>query len=374
MRPAPNWRARSGHVVTALVSEWLRRHGDEDVVGQQGYQRLQIGQLPGAGEHGHDRVLGGRACDGRRLVAGGGLPALQAGAGSFQGAVDRLDGHLQHAGHLAGVEAKDVAKDEDGELARRKQLQGGHEGQRDRFALLVAGLRPERPVDGALDELVRKRLQPDGLVARGRHGRFEPRHVPLPGRAPTRRTARVEAPVGGDLVQPGAQRGAFLSESADALPGGQHRLLDGVLSVGEGAEHPVAVHLQLPPVRLRQLPESLAIPARARESRSAVTILRTFLPHHVVPPPGICTAHGANWAARGSRVFPGAAVLCTTDRPDDPPTGSCRAAGNNPGRLTMESSASAGRGVRRSRSAPPRGPMNARVSGTHGKQPTAGSK
>src|SRR5262249_54625263 len=98
------------------------------------------------------------------------------------------------------------------------------------------------------------------LVARRRHGRFELRHVPLPGRAPARRAARVEAPVGGDRVQPGAQRRAFLSEPADALPGGQHRLLDGVLGVLEGSEHPVAVHLQLPPMRLGQLPERLAIP------------------------------------------------------------------------------------------------------------------
>ncbi len=72
-------------------------------------------------------------------------------------------------------------------------------------------------------------------------------------------TPRVEAPVGGDLVQPGAQRGAFLGVPADALPGGQHRFLDGVFGVGEGSEHPVAVHLQLPPVRPGQLPERLAI-------------------------------------------------------------------------------------------------------------------
>src|ERR1043166_10005003 len=30
----------AGHEVSALVSEWLRRHRDEDVVGQQGYQRV----------------------------------------------------------------------------------------------------------------------------------------------------------------------------------------------------------------------------------------------------------------------------------------------------------------------------------------------
>jgi len=90
-------------------------------------------------------------------------------------------GHLQHAGYLAGVESQDVAQDEDGDLARWQQLQGGHEGQRDGFGLLVAGLRPARPAGGALEEGVRKRLQPDGLVARGRQGRFELRHIPLPG-------------------------------------------------------------------------------------------------------------------------------------------------------------------------------------------------
>ena len=194
-------------------------------------------------------------------MAGGRLlPALEAGAGSFEGAVDRFDGHLQHAGHLAGVESEDVAQDEDGDLARRQDLQGGHEGQGDGFGLLVAGLRPGRHLDRTLQEGVGKRLEPDDLVEPGRLGRFHAGHVPLLGRAPAGRAARVEAPVGGDLVQPGAQRGASLDEPADALPGGQQRVLEGVLGVLEGSEHPVAVHLQLPPVRLGQLPERLAIP------------------------------------------------------------------------------------------------------------------
>jgi hypothetical protein len=52
----------------------------------------------------------------------------------------------------------------------------------------------------------------------------------------------------------------ILGEPADAPPGGQHRLLDDVLGVGQRSEHPVAVHLQLPPVGLGQLPERLAVP------------------------------------------------------------------------------------------------------------------
>ena len=61
-----------------------------------------------------------------------------------------------------------------------------------------------------------------------------------------------------------------------------------------------------------------------------------------LPPPGIYTARSANWAARGRPVSRSRGV-CITDRPDDPPTGSCRGSWERPWRLTMESSASAGR-------------------------------
>ena len=82
--------------------------------------------------------------------------------------------------------------------------------------------------------------------------------VPLLGPSSAGGTTRVEAPVGGDAVQPGADRGTFL-EPSEALPGGQHRLLQGVLGVLEGSEHPVAVHLELPTVRLGQLSERVAV-------------------------------------------------------------------------------------------------------------------
>ena len=38
------------------------------------------------------------------------------------------------------MESEDVAQDEDGELARRQDLKGGHKIQGDGFGLLVAGL------------------------------------------------------------------------------------------------------------------------------------------------------------------------------------------------------------------------------------------
>jgi hypothetical protein len=146
--PAEQAGAEAGHDVPALVFEGHRRHRHEDVVGQHGYQRVDIGGLPCADESGHERLLGRRACGGRRLVAGGRrLSALQAGPRPLEGAVDRFDSRIQHGGYLAGVETEDVAQDQDGELARRQDLQGGDERQGDRFGLLVAGLRAERPID-----------------------------------------------------------------------------------------------------------------------------------------------------------------------------------------------------------------------------------
>jgi hypothetical protein len=83
------------------------------------------------------------------------------------------------------------------------------------------------------------------------------------------------------------ERGAPL-EPGQALPGGQQRVLQGVLGVGEGPEHPVAVHLQLPVVRLGQLPERLAVPGpRSRDQVGC---------HHLQ----VDTGEGANWAAQAT--------------------------------------------------------------------------
>src|SRR5215218_6699785 len=135
----------------------------------------------------------------------------------------------------------------------------GHEGQGNGLGLLIAGLRAERHLDRALEEGIGIRLQPYDLAEPGRRWWCNPRYVPLGGRASAGRAARVEAPVGGDPVEPGAQRGPSLKRS-EALPGGQQRVLERVLGVLEGSEHPVAVHLQLPPVRLGQLSERVAVP------------------------------------------------------------------------------------------------------------------
>jgi hypothetical protein len=86
----------------------------------------------------------------------------------------RRRGRVQHAGHLAGAEPEDVAQNEDGELARRQDLQGGHERQGDGFGLLVARFGAGRPVDRTLQEGVGKRLQPYDLAEAGPTRRCPP--------------------------------------------------------------------------------------------------------------------------------------------------------------------------------------------------------
>ena len=110
---------------------------------------------------------------------------IQAGAGSFKGAVDRFEGHLQHVGHLAGVEAEDVAQDR----GRRPGVAAAAAGRSRRPARWPGSARqrasgPGERLDGTLEEGVRKRLQPDGLVARGRHEQYRRTLLPLPGQAP----------------------------------------------------------------------------------------------------------------------------------------------------------------------------------------------
>src|SRR5207344_2854362 len=177
LRPAPNWRAQ----YRATRSRPSYPNGSGGIAMKTSSVSRATSASRSADSHARANMATIASSAGEPAAGGGWWPAaLQASAGSFEGAVDRLDGHLQHAGYLAGVESEDVAQDEDGHLARRQHLQGGHEGQRDGFGLLVAGLWPERLVDGVLEERVRERLQPGGLVARRRHGRFKLRHVPVP--------------------------------------------------------------------------------------------------------------------------------------------------------------------------------------------------
>ena len=109
-----------------------------------------------------------------------------------------------------------------------------------------------------LEQRVRVRLEPDRL-APARRLRRERRVV---GRSrqrgnPSAAVAeRVQAAVRGDAVQPRAQRRAPL-EAVEAAPRGEQRLLHEILGVLDGPEQPVAVHLQLTAMLLREFPEGV---------------------------------------------------------------------------------------------------------------------
>src|SRR4051794_40646220 len=69
---------------------------------------------------------------------------------------------------------------------------------------------------------------------------------------------RVQAPVRGDPVEPRAHRGSVL-EGLEPPPSRQQRLLNEVLGVLNGAEDPVAVDLQLPPVGIGELSKRILV-------------------------------------------------------------------------------------------------------------------
>src|SRR4029450_7820067 len=68
---------------------------------------------------------------------------------------------------------------------RRKGLEGGHEGGRDRSGLLVAGLGPGGHVDRTLEEGVRYRLEPYDFAQPGRLWRGDAGAAPTPLRGRT---------------------------------------------------------------------------------------------------------------------------------------------------------------------------------------------
>ena len=119
LRPARKMLAQKRATTSRpSYSKRHRRHRDEHIVGQQGHQRVEIGRLPRAGRTSPRSPPRRVSRGGRRFALGGRRPAaLQAGARPLERAGDRLDGRVEHVGHLAGVEAEHVAQDQHGELA-----------------------------------------------------------------------------------------------------------------------------------------------------------------------------------------------------------------------------------------------------------------
>jgi hypothetical protein len=180
-------------------------------------------------------------------------------ARSLERAVDAGDARRQHLRDLGGGVADDVAEQEGGALARGKQLYRGDEGELDALHLLRLSLRRE-----LVEQTVGIRIQVHRLtslllgIATGSPGALE-RNL-APARAPLQHR---QTDVGGDPVEPGAERRARL-EAVEPPPGAQQRLLQRVVHIFERAEHPVAMDVELASERQRQSPERALVPRSRR--------------------------------------------------------------------------------------------------------------
>ena len=195
------------------------------------------------------RRRSGRAVRGRRRPAAR-APARPPGSARVARArcsalFTDADRGVEQLGHLVGLPAQHLAQDQDGALPRRQVLQRGDERQpdrlpRDRPLGRIGVLRHHLPVEHRLDPRRARPAAGQRVLHRRvrRAGQVHRQRPPLPA------GQLVEADVGGDPVQPGAQRRPAL-EVGQPAPGAHHRLLHRVLGVEGRPEHPVAVAGQL---------------------------------------------------------------------------------------------------------------------------------
>jgi hypothetical protein len=93
-----------GDRVDAVVLVRCRRHGQPGVVGEQREQAGEVGGDVRVGEASREVLFGRRP--GSRGQAG--PAAVESGASTLQGALDRRAAGAEHAGHLVGGEAQHV--------------------------------------------------------------------------------------------------------------------------------------------------------------------------------------------------------------------------------------------------------------------------
>ena len=275
---APRRTARSRRnapiAIAALVLVGLGRHRQPRVVGEQGDDAVDVAGLDRVGEAADDLALALGVRQRRPFAPGRGQARLERRARAAQQAVDRRLAGLEHLGDLGGAEAEHVAQHEHRALLRREVLEADDERQRDRLLGLVARLRSGRVVGDALEQHVGVGLEPDRLAAARRLGHLG--HPLQVLRAAPARPQGIQRAVGGDPVQPGADRRAAL-ELLEAAPGGQQRLLQQVLGVLRRADDPVDVQLQLTPVGVGQLAERVLV-AGARPGEGLLGHARILAP------------------------------------------------------------------------------------------------
>ena len=237
-----------------------RRHREPGVVGQQRDHAVDVVSGERGGEPRRDLSLPGRTRQRCPLPVRSGQPGRHRGPGPLQRAVHRGLAAVQHVRHLQWTEPEHVPEHEHGPLPRRQVLDGGHESQRDCLLGLISRLGTRARIRQPVQQHIRIGLQPQRLTPAGRLGGQERWPVGFGPRPAAAGPQRVQAPVGRDPVQPGAQRGPSLV-LAEPPPGGQQGLLQHVFGVLHRTEDPVAVQLKLASVRAGQLIERPVVPA-----------------------------------------------------------------------------------------------------------------
>ena len=135
--------------------------------------------------------------------------ACERRARPLQRAVDRGDARVEELGHLARLPAQHLAQDQHGALPRRQVLERGDERQPDRLAGHRHLGRVRRPRASALSGIGSIQVTSERVCRLASIGLARRAEVHRQ-RAPLAAVQHVEADVGGDPVQPGAQRRAAL--------------------------------------------------------------------------------------------------------------------------------------------------------------------
>ena len=263
-RHEPQWRtAAYGAVVqegadrgAALVLVRLRRHRQPGVVGQQGYDAVDVAGLERVREAADDVALELGVRERRPFAPCRRQAGLERGARAAQQAVDRGRARLEDLRDLLGAEAEHVAQHEHGTLLGREVLKARDERERDCLLGLVACVGAGGVGRNVIQQDVGVGLEPDRLAPAGRLGRLG--HPQQLFRAAPARTKRIERAVGGDAVKPGPNRRAPL-EPLKTAPRGEQGLLEQVLGVLRRSDDPIHVYLELAPVGVGQLAERVFV-------------------------------------------------------------------------------------------------------------------
>jgi hypothetical protein len=152
-------------------------------------------------------------------------------------------------------------------------LQRRDKGELDGFPLLVTCFRPGERV-GDAELCVGVRLDPGRLDQRAAIPRARVRGRAVVNRQHASRSPldHAQADVSRDRVQPRTQRAAPF-ELGQPAPCLDQRLLDRVLGIVNGAEHPIAVRMQQPSVWLDQLGVGALVPQPRRVQQDALARL-----------------------------------------------------------------------------------------------------